>query len=92
MVRTVHVIVTGRVQGVGYRAFTEREAVRNDLSGWVRNRQDGPVEAVLSGEPATIEAVLWSLRSGPRAAIVTNVAVSPETAAPSPGFVVLPTA
>lgn len=92
MRKTVHVIVSGRVQGVGYRAFTEREASRNGLDGWVRNRADGTVEAVLSGEGATIEAMLWSLRSGPQAAIVTNVAVSPEPNPPPAGFAVLPTA
>lgn len=92
MRKTVHVIVSGRVQGVGYRAFTEREAKRTGLDGWVRNRADGTVEAVLSGEGATIEAVLWSLRSGPKAAIVTYVAVSPEPNVPPAGFTVLPTA
>ena len=48
--RTVHVMISGRVQGVGYRAWTAREAERRGLSGWVCNRRDGSVEAVFSGE------------------------------------------
>ena len=49
-VRAIHVIVEGRVQGVGYRAFVEREAKSRGLAGWVRNRSDGTVEAVFEGE------------------------------------------
>ena len=46
-----HVVVRGRVQGVGYRAFVEYEAQRRELDGWVRNRRDGSVEAVFAGPP-----------------------------------------
>jgi acylphosphatase len=71
--RAVRVIVRGRVQGVGYRAFVELEAVAHGLSGWVRNRRDGTVEAVLSGASADVEEVLAALRRGPRSAVVTAV-------------------
>ena len=57
MSRTVHVMITGIVQGVGYRAFVERRARSLGVSGWVRNRKDGSVEAVFSGEAATVEAI-----------------------------------
>ena len=50
MRRAVHVVITGRVQGVGFRAFVEREAEALRLDGWVRNRRDGTVEAVFAGE------------------------------------------
>ncbi len=52
-----HVVVRGRVQGVGYRAFVEDEANRRRLRGWVRNRRDGSVEAVFSGPRNDVEAV-----------------------------------
>ncbi|MCX5515264.1 acylphosphatase [Kaistia algarum] len=69
----LHVRVTGAVQGVGYRAFVEREAVGRGLSGWVRNRRDGSVEAVLSGDAEAVEAVLAAFLSGPRLARVAKV-------------------
>jgi acylphosphatase len=75
MVRAVRVIVTGSVQGVGYRAWVEREAETRRLSGWVRNRRDGAVEAVLSGDATVVGAMIEACRSGPRMAAVENVAV-----------------
>jgi len=69
----VHVRITGRVQGVGYRAFVEREAVARGLSGWVRNRRDGSVEAVFSGAPAIVEAMIAACREGPLLAHVDAV-------------------
>lgn len=92
MTRTVHVSITGRVQGVGYRAFVERAAIRLGLRGWVRNRRDGSVEAVFSGEGEAIEAMLAECRKGPRLAVVADVVVE-ELAADRDfdGFSVLPT-
>src|SRR4051794_27724663 len=75
MTRSVHVRITGRVQGVGYRAFVERTAVRLGVSGFVRNRRDGSVEAVLSGKDQDVEAMLAACRDGPRMAVVREVAV-----------------
>ena len=69
----VHVVVHGAVQGVGYRAFVEREAVALGLSGWVRNRRDGTVEAVLSGEAAPVAEMLERCARGPRLARVDRV-------------------
>jgi acylphosphatase len=60
-----HLTVRGRVQGVGYRAFVEREAVKRGVEGWARNRKDGSVEAVLSGAPDAVEAVIEACRRGP---------------------------
>ena len=63
-----HLSVRGRVQGVGYRAFVEHEALRHGVEGWVRNRRDGSVEAVLAGSAAKVEAVVAACRRGPFAA------------------------
>ncbi len=59
-----HVIVRGRVQGIGFRMWTERKALARGLDGWVRNRRDGGVEAVLAGPPAAVAAMIVDLRRG----------------------------
>jgi len=60
-----HVSVHGRVQGVGFRAFVEGEALARSLEGWVRNRRDGSVEAVFRGDQATVTAMIEACRRGP---------------------------
>lgn len=60
-----HVVIRGRVQGVGYRDFTERAALSRGLAGWVRNRRDGAVEAVLAGPPALVADMIAACRRGP---------------------------
>lgn len=73
-----HVVVSGRVQAVGFRAACEREATRLGVTGWVRNRADGAVEAVFEGPEAAVGAmVAWS-GHGPRHAQVTDVTARPE--------------
>jgi len=92
MNRTVHARITGTVQGVGYRAFVERTASGLGLGGWVRNRRDGSVEAVLSGESETVEAMIVACRNGPRLAVVHDLAIEEvDTQGGPPGFRVLPT-
>jgi acylphosphatase len=89
---TVRVIVRGKVQGVGFRAYAEMQANALKLDGWVRNRADGTVEAMLSGEKAVIERMLIALRVGPPHSAVINVRSEPEGGtAVEPGFRVLPT-
>lgn len=61
----VHVTVHGRVQGVGFRAFTASAASRHGLTGWVRNRIQGTVEAVAEGPRGQLELFLRDLRTGP---------------------------
>jgi acylphosphatase len=68
-----HVIVRGRVQGVGYRAFVEHEAQRLALHGWVRNCRDGSVEAVFAGPRAAVEAMIETCRRGPFSARVSEL-------------------
>ena len=68
-----HVVVRGRVQGVGYRAFVEDEAARRALAGWVRNRRDGTVEALFSGDATVIEDMISACRKGPWGARVDGI-------------------
>jgi len=70
------VIIEGFVQGVGYRHFAYHAARRLKLSGWVRNRADGTVEALISGPPEAIEAALAELRRGPRGARVRSIVLA----------------
>jgi acylphosphatase len=69
------VLVEGSVQGVGYREFTRRAALRLNVSGWVRNRYDGAVEALIRGSPAAVEALIAEMRQGPRLAIVERLSL-----------------
>jgi acylphosphatase len=69
----LHAIVHGRVQGVGFRDFTQRRAEELGLTGWVRNQPDGTVEAVAEGDRATLERFLALLNRGPNAARVVRV-------------------
>jgi acylphosphatase len=89
--RTVHVIISGRVQGVGYRAWTHREATARRLSGWVCNRRDGAVEAVFSGNAEAVDAMMAAVRHGPSGARVDRVdVVDCDDIQPGP-FAVRPT-
>lgn len=72
----VNVCVIGRVQGVGYRAWTEREAVKRGLGGWVRNRRDGTVEAEFDGPAEIVAYMIAACRQGPPAADVSEVIVA----------------
>jgi acylphosphatase len=73
--RRVRAIVTGRVQGVAFRAFTVDEARDRGLTGWVRNRADGSVELEAQGDDAHVAALLAWCAHGPPAARVSDVAV-----------------
>lgn len=73
----LRVIVHGRVQGVGFRYYTRREAIRLGLTGWVRNLSDGSVEAVINGDPGQIDIMKQWLNHGPSSAIVDLLESSP---------------
>ncbi|HZN61142.1 MAG TPA: acylphosphatase [Planctomycetota bacterium] len=81
-----HVVVTGRVQGVLYRATCRDEASARGLKGWVRNNPDGSVEAVFEGPDADVQAVLEWCRRGPPSASVGDVAVTWEAPRGERGF------
>lgn len=86
--RTAHVRIEGRVQGVGYRLWTQRAAMELGLKGWVRNRRDGTVEAVFQGPEADVAAMIRHCQEGPAGAAVTRVEVMPERADSLVGFAV----
>jgi acylphosphatase len=92
-----HVAIRGRVQGVGFRAWTEHEALRRGVEGWVRNRPDGSVEAVFAGCPEAVTGMLNACRQGPPGARVEAMDERDGTAddlalrRPGERFSVLPT-
>ena len=69
----LHVTIRGRVQGVGYRAWVEYQAVASHLEGWVRNRRDGSVEALFAGSPKVVAEMVALCRHGPPSARVQTV-------------------
>jgi acylphosphatase len=71
-----HLVISGRVQGVGFRYSMAEEAERLGATGWVRNRRDGTVEAVVDGPAGAADGLLAWARRGPPSAHVTGVAVS----------------
>ncbi len=74
----LHVLISGRVQGVYYRAFTAEAARRNQVTGWVRNLSDGRVEAVLEGDMKRLEQLIDELKAGPPNAIVKDIDIQRE--------------
>ena len=77
-VRRVHVFVSGKVQGVGFRNFTKERADEVGVKGWVKNLLDGRVEGVMQGKADSVEKVVESVRKGPRSARVDGVEVKEE--------------
>jgi acylphosphatase len=71
--------IHGRVQGVGFRHYMTREARRRGVAGWVRNRSDGTVEAIVQGSLDAINGLITWARNGPPSAHVTDVEVSPDS-------------
>jgi acylphosphatase len=88
--RRVHVRVTGRVQGVGFRYSTQIQADRLGIGGWVRNCDDRAVEAQIEGPEAAVEKMLAWMADGPAAARVTRIVTMDITATGATGFRVLP--
>jgi acylphosphatase len=89
--RSAHLRITGRVQGVGYRAWAIETAARLGLRGWVRNRGDGSVEALVIGADDPVAAMIEACRAGPFTARITGVAVSEAADDGSDGFRPRPT-
>lgn len=90
-VKSVHVVISGRVQGVWYRAWTQQTASKLGLSGWVRNRTDGTVEALFSGSAHAVADMLATCRKGPPLARVDDIVQDAAEAPTDPGFHKLPT-
>ncbi|MBW8785662.1 MAG: acylphosphatase [Novosphingobium sp.] len=96
--RIVHLVLTGRVQAVGFRDFLARKARARSVSGWVRNRRDGAVEATLAGDHQAVEAVIAEARIGPRGSRVDDFAADDHPVSAQElerlgrGFAIRPTA
>jgi len=84
--------IHGRVQGVWYRGWLIEEAKALSVDGWVRNRLDGSVEAVIAGEAAVLRELIRRCHEGPKLARVTAVTEAAEARVPEPGFTQRPTA
>jgi acylphosphatase len=74
------VLIRGRVQGVGFRYWTMREAIRLGVTGWVRNRRDGSVEALFAGPPDVVANMMARCQKGPESAHVDAVEDQPVMA------------
>jgi acylphosphatase len=85
------IVISGQVQGVGYRQWLVTLAGAAGLDGWVRNRLDGTVEALIAGEIDAVEELVRQCRRGPRMAIVTSISEEFCEAPEVPGFRQLPT-
>ena len=84
--RRVVVVISGRVQGVFFRASCAEEAARRGIGGWVRNRYDGSVEAAFEGETDAVDRMIAWCREGPRGASVTQVDTREEAPTGERGF------
>jgi len=87
---TRRLAITGRVQGVGYRFYAQKKARELGLTGWVRNRRDGSVEALLQGDSAAVETMIAWCRRGPPSAVVADVRIG-EGSGEFSSFETLPT-
>jgi acylphosphatase len=90
-IETVRLRIAGQVQGVGYRLWATRTGTSLGLRGWVRNRTDGSVEALVTGAPKAVAAFIEASRKGPFGAQVRDVTVTPDQDDGSMGFVARPT-
>jgi acylphosphatase len=92
MMKTVRVVISGRVQGVFFRAWVTEQALKRNLGGWVRNLSDGRVEALFSGGAADVDDMVESCWDGPGMANVKDVSVEPGEPPVEKGFHQAPTA
>jgi acylphosphatase len=71
--------ISGRVQGVGFRFYMQRKAAEAGVNGWVRNRLDGTVEAVVEGSPEAVDRMITWARRGPSSAVVSDIRITETT-------------
>ncbi|WP_303786551.1 acylphosphatase [Azovibrio restrictus] len=86
----LHLFISGRVQGVGYRSSLQREATARHVTGWVRNLPDGQVEALVCGSAFALASLLDWAHQGPPGARVDAIHSSPAENGPTEGFRILP--
>lgn len=90
--RTIHIRIEGRVQRVNFRGWAREQAEVLGLSGWIRNRRDGAVEALFAGDAEAVSRMLELCRSGPRDARVEDIEIIQDGGAAPEGFSIKPTA
>lgn len=90
--KSVHVVISGRVQGVGFRYWVQNTARDLGISGWVRNRRDGSVEAVFSGASADVDRMIDASRQGPAYASVDSLQEHEWEETVADGFLIASTA
>lgn len=90
--KSVRVRIRGRVQGVWYRAWTAEAATARGVTGWVRNRRDGSVEALFMGSVAAVDALIEACREGPELARVESIEVTDDPGEATDGFEQRPSA
>ncbi|NNE23125.1 MAG: acylphosphatase [Rhizobiales bacterium] len=88
---SIHIVIRGRVQGVGFRYWLAGEAEERKLSGWVCNRRDGAVEAVFAGDEALVKDMIAACSLGPRFADVQDIEVLNQPVEAGNGFEIRPT-
>lgn len=88
---TTHILIRGRVQGVGFRYWLAGQAEDRKLTGWVRNRRDGTVEAVFAGDEAIVKDMISACCLGPRFADVSEIEVLDDVECAADGFEIRPT-
>ncbi len=79
--KTVHLTISGRVQGVYFRAFTQKQAIKHQVTGFVRNKPDGSVEVIARATPCQLEAFISCCHKGPILASVKDVLVNKSISA-----------
>ena len=84
--RCVHLLISGRVQGVWYRGWMLEQAGALNLDGWVRNRTGGTVEAVVSGPAENVATMIEACRGGPSVARVSAIEIREDAEIPNAGF------
>lgn len=84
--KTLHLLITGRVQGVGFRDWLIQDATQLGLTGWVRNKDSDVVEAVISGANEAVDLCVQHCRQGPALAAVNDVSISEVPPPSEPGF------
>jgi acylphosphatase len=86
---TIRINIQGRVQGVGYRKWVQKNAQSLELSGWVKNEDDGSVSALFHGPLDTVKQMIERCHKGPMMARVNKLETTPDETHPAPGFVIL---
>ena len=76
MIIKKHLVISGKVQGVGFRYWIQNLAINNNINGWVKNRSSGDVEALIIGQEKEVQKLIKQCKIGPSAAIIQNIQIN----------------